>query len=294
MGDARADAIENMYLFAAGLQLTAAATNEYATAFQLAVWEIVHDFDAGLGLASLNITGGLFRATKTDGSSLSGGVLSHLSTFFTAAAGAAPRAKAAAASWASPAARPRTRSSPPASPRPARLPWRPWAASASSPAAARPDQTAPRKGKTSTTEGPNPQRLTNAAARSTNKPFPDAPAPAHAPGAGGVLQRSGPALQCVRAEHLRHLGADDPRLHLCLGAPSLLGRIAAWVFLLVVLLVVFFLLLPLLIVLAVLAALAEGLRSLFRRGWPGRAATDDDGRKNVRIARHDPDQDVRG
>lgn len=76
--------------------------------------------------------------------------------------------------------------------------------------------------------------------------------------------------------------------------PSLLGRIAAWVFLLVVLLVVFFLLLPLLIVLAVLAALAEGLRSLFRRGWPGRAATDDDGRKNVRIARHDPDQDVRG
>lgn len=90
MGDARADAIENMYLFAAGLQLTAAATNEYATAFQLAVWEIVHDFDAGLGLASLNITGGLFRATKTDGSSLSGGVLSHLSTFFTAAAGAAP------------------------------------------------------------------------------------------------------------------------------------------------------------------------------------------------------------
>jgi hypothetical protein len=57
MGTARADALARMYFSANGAQFGTNA--DYAAAFQIAVWEIVNDFDGSL--ASLNLTTGNFR-----------------------------------------------------------------------------------------------------------------------------------------------------------------------------------------------------------------------------------------
>jgi hypothetical protein len=85
MGADKANALTNLYSFAGGSQLLSTATNDFATAFQLAVWEIVHDFNPGTGLASLNITAGSFRAQKTNSTPLASGITTHLSSLFSAA-----------------------------------------------------------------------------------------------------------------------------------------------------------------------------------------------------------------
>lgn len=92
MGVARADALRDLYAFSNGLQGQTGASNDYAAAFQLAVWEIVTDYNAGVGLSSLSITSGSFRATKTDGSALSAGVSAALNTFFGAIGAEGPGA----------------------------------------------------------------------------------------------------------------------------------------------------------------------------------------------------------
>lgn len=82
MGAARASALLDIYTTAAGAQLSSSASNDYAAAFQLAVWEIATDFNPNVGASSLNISAGNFRATKTDGSAVSSAVQGYVNSFF--------------------------------------------------------------------------------------------------------------------------------------------------------------------------------------------------------------------
>lgn len=82
MGVARANAIRDMYAFANGSQLLSTASNNLAAAFQLAVWEVVTDYNPVVGTASLSLATGAFRATKTDGSAFSSTLMSHVNSFF--------------------------------------------------------------------------------------------------------------------------------------------------------------------------------------------------------------------
>ena len=45
MGPTRADALRDLYAHASGSQLARGADRDYAAAFQLAVWEVVYDFE---------------------------------------------------------------------------------------------------------------------------------------------------------------------------------------------------------------------------------------------------------
>lgn len=89
MGVARANAIRDMYAFANGSQLLSTASNNLAAAFQLAVWEVVTDFNPSVGVASLSLASGGFRATKTDGSAFSSTLMNHVNSLF-GSIGAAP------------------------------------------------------------------------------------------------------------------------------------------------------------------------------------------------------------
>lgn len=82
MGEAKADAIRDLYIFSAGSQLTSTTSNNLATAFQLAVWEIINDFDANAPGYNLSITSGLFSATKTNGDALPSGITTELNSLF--------------------------------------------------------------------------------------------------------------------------------------------------------------------------------------------------------------------
>ncbi|MBL9140709.1 MAG: Cys-Gln thioester bond-forming surface protein [Phycisphaerae bacterium] len=82
MGAAKAAAIADLYAFAAGSQLSSGTSNNLATAFQLAIWEIVHDFDANAVNYGLSITSGLFSATKTNGDAFSATLMGHIANLF--------------------------------------------------------------------------------------------------------------------------------------------------------------------------------------------------------------------
>jgi hypothetical protein len=82
MGLSKADALRNLYSFGAGVQLTNAASNDFAAAFQIAVWEVVSDFNSNLGLTSLSVTDGSFKAKSTNGNALSAGIMNNLNTIF--------------------------------------------------------------------------------------------------------------------------------------------------------------------------------------------------------------------
>lgn len=82
MGMTKADALRNLYSLGAGVQLTPAASNDFAAAFQLAVWEVISDFNSNLGISSLSITDGTFEAKSTNGNALSSGITNHLNSLF--------------------------------------------------------------------------------------------------------------------------------------------------------------------------------------------------------------------
>lgn len=83
MGADKARAIASLYDYAMGAQLTSSTSNDLGTAFQLAVWEIVSDFNYSIGSSSLSMTTGSFRATRTNGTALSSSVSNLLNQFFT-------------------------------------------------------------------------------------------------------------------------------------------------------------------------------------------------------------------
>lgn len=82
MGADKADAIADLYGYT-GLNILSGSTgSSLAAAFQIAVWEVVHDFDSAEGASSLDVEDGSFQASAWGGGSLSGSVQAHLSNLF--------------------------------------------------------------------------------------------------------------------------------------------------------------------------------------------------------------------
>lgn len=86
MGHAKATIIRNLFSFAHDAQFATANTDaakDFASAFQLAVWEIVYDY--GGSRSSLDLTTGVVMAKQTNGAALTLGVQNNLTSFFNAA-----------------------------------------------------------------------------------------------------------------------------------------------------------------------------------------------------------------
>ncbi len=64
-----------------------AGNRDSATAVQLALWELVYDFNPAEGVSSLDLSSGRFSATKTNGSSLWSSVNSIINDLFATTAG---------------------------------------------------------------------------------------------------------------------------------------------------------------------------------------------------------------
>ncbi len=79
MGAVKSAAIHDMYAFAAGYQYS--ADNDFAAAFQLAIWEVVYDYNGGPKTLA-DMYAGLFQATSTDNSPLNGGISAAISALF--------------------------------------------------------------------------------------------------------------------------------------------------------------------------------------------------------------------
>lgn len=77
MGAARAQAICDIYAVHGAAAVGLGAVNGKAAAFQAAVWEIAYDYDAGAGLASIDLSAGRVRISNTDGSLLAADVVNE-------------------------------------------------------------------------------------------------------------------------------------------------------------------------------------------------------------------------
>ncbi|TVQ62058.1 MAG: hypothetical protein EA378_06230 [Phycisphaerales bacterium] len=84
MGSIRAAAIQSVYAYAndvlGGQHSDLGTSDAFATAFQLVIWELVYDYDGTAG--SIDLTSGAFHASRTNGSSLWGDVLTHANDLF--------------------------------------------------------------------------------------------------------------------------------------------------------------------------------------------------------------------
>lgn len=69
MGADRAQALYDVFSVFTDSAMVTGIGNEFAAAFQVAVWEIVTDFSGAMGLSSLNVDSGNFKLTKVNGSS---------------------------------------------------------------------------------------------------------------------------------------------------------------------------------------------------------------------------------
>lgn len=66
----QAQALRDLFAFAAGKQVSESVDNAFAAAFQLMIWEIVWDLDDGEGVNDLSLHYGNFRAKNRNGDSL--------------------------------------------------------------------------------------------------------------------------------------------------------------------------------------------------------------------------------
>jgi hypothetical protein len=82
MGAGKASAIAALYDYAMGTQFSTTTSADMACAFQLAVWEVVTDFNPQVGGASLSLTSGNFRATQMGGAAIWSSVNTLLQGFF--------------------------------------------------------------------------------------------------------------------------------------------------------------------------------------------------------------------
>lgn len=83
MGDVKAAALRSLYASAGAHALQTTNNDTFAAAFQVAVWEIVTDFNGTAG--SLNLNSGTFRARKTNGQAFSGSMASTVASLLQAA-----------------------------------------------------------------------------------------------------------------------------------------------------------------------------------------------------------------
>lgn len=81
MGASKMQAIYDMYAAAAGSQM--GANDDMAAAFQLAVWEVIYDYDPS-NTSSLNLSSGNLKARNSLGLSLSSTILNHAAGLFSA------------------------------------------------------------------------------------------------------------------------------------------------------------------------------------------------------------------
>lgn len=80
MSEGAAQALRDIYAYADGEQLSDRASDTFAAAFQIAVWEIVEDYDSG----KLDINKGSFKAKKTNSKRLSGSIVDYIDDLFAA------------------------------------------------------------------------------------------------------------------------------------------------------------------------------------------------------------------
>lgn len=77
LGFARQQAIYDLYAAAANRQFTLG--HDYATAFQISLWEVVYDYNPAVNGGQLDVNGGNFRAFTQGGSSLSQSITEKVS-----------------------------------------------------------------------------------------------------------------------------------------------------------------------------------------------------------------------
>jgi len=90
MGPGAAGALRDLFGFAETHLASNPMSRDFAAAFQLSIWEVLEDFD-GASRSTLDIDTGAFSARKMNGSSLSSGVQTHLSSLFGAIGDAGAR-----------------------------------------------------------------------------------------------------------------------------------------------------------------------------------------------------------
>jgi hypothetical protein len=82
LGFAKQQAIYDIFHAAAGRQYTAGMDD--ATAFQLAIWEVVYNFSATAPSHGLSLTGGSFTAKMPNGAALSASIMQKVNALFAA------------------------------------------------------------------------------------------------------------------------------------------------------------------------------------------------------------------
>jgi hypothetical protein len=82
MGNARANAIADVYNFGVGAVSRGEMGNDMAAALQIAIWEVVTDFDIGVGRSTLNVTDGAFKAYNSNSNALPAIVSGYLNDIF--------------------------------------------------------------------------------------------------------------------------------------------------------------------------------------------------------------------
>lgn len=82
MGDLKASALRSLYAAAGASAMDSTNNDTFAAAFQVAIWEVVTDFNGTA--ASLNLNAGDFKAKKTNGQAFSGTMASTLASLFQA------------------------------------------------------------------------------------------------------------------------------------------------------------------------------------------------------------------
>jgi hypothetical protein len=82
LGMAKMQAVHNIFAAANHRQFTLG--HDYATAFQVALWEIVYDYNPASPNFGLNIGNGTFRAAQVDGSLLSASIREKIAALFSA------------------------------------------------------------------------------------------------------------------------------------------------------------------------------------------------------------------
>jgi len=82
MGSEKASAVAAIFAAAGGTQFASTVSADFACAFQLAIWEVVNDYDPAVGPASLSLSTGTFRATPTTGAAVWSSVDTLVNGFF--------------------------------------------------------------------------------------------------------------------------------------------------------------------------------------------------------------------